>query len=315
MNPTITIIIPVFNSEKYINACLSSVAMQDYEGSVECIIVDDGSVDGSVDVINTFIAGYHGSVNFSLLQHNENRKQSAARNTGLDNAHGDYVFFVDSDDLIEPHTLKSMTETLSHHPGVEMVQGGVFSNESEIYFWLNHKSWQYHDLMFTDNRMQIVDMCSQRFGMIPVAPVCKLISRRFLEEHCIRFVEGMFYEDDVFLVNIAKHLTSVAFCHQNLYYYRVHEQSTMNGGKNIYYNDLQRMWNEIFRLFDKDFHPSSLLRRIEKDISFYYNRASSFKVKKMLMGIKLRLFNYCPAMLKLRIIIWTVYRAPFLFIY
>ena len=80
---TISIIIPVYKVEAYIEECLASVVVQsDAKVNIECIIVDDCSPDGSMDIVRRFVDNYQGTVQFRLLRHEVNRGLSAARNTG-----------------------------------------------------------------------------------------------------------------------------------------------------------------------------------------------------------------------------------------
>jgi glycosyltransferase involved in cell wall biosynthesis len=98
-HPLVTIIVTNFNYEKYIIACLKSVAGQSYP-HYRCVIVDDGSKDGSVTLIEEFIHSGESRDKFSLIRHEHNRGQLAAFKTGLMHAEGVFVVFVDADDLL-----------------------------------------------------------------------------------------------------------------------------------------------------------------------------------------------------------------------
>ncbi len=97
--PLISVIVPVYNVEAYVEACLKSIVCQSYK-NLEILIVDDASTDGSYAICQQFAAGDN---RIQLLQHSENLGLSAARNTALNVAKGDYIAFVDSDDTIEPN--------------------------------------------------------------------------------------------------------------------------------------------------------------------------------------------------------------------
>ena len=104
----LSIIIPVYNVEAYIEECLASVVAQsDAKANIECIIVDDCSPDGSMDIVRRFVDNYQGAVQFRTLRHEVNRGISAARNTGIDAATGDYLLFVDSDDYLSADCLST----------------------------------------------------------------------------------------------------------------------------------------------------------------------------------------------------------------
>ena len=91
--PSISIIVPVYNVEPYVEECIHSVMRQTYTGPMECIVVDDCGTDNSMAVVEGLIANYKGPISFKVLHHKHNRGLSAARNTGMDAATGDYYFF------------------------------------------------------------------------------------------------------------------------------------------------------------------------------------------------------------------------------
>ena len=143
----VSIVIPVYNVEQYIEDCLNSVVAQTYKGEIECIIVDDCTPDNSCAIIERFIKQYTGNIDFKLLHHAINRGLSAARNTGIDAATGDYVYFLDSDDEITPDSIELLAAPLKNKkddfvigdyetigsdaqfPPLLLVQGAVLTNE------------------------------------------------------------------------------------------------------------------------------------------------------------------------------------------
>lgn len=100
-NYRVSIIIPIYNVEPYILECLQSVDKQTIGDDIECILVDDCGTDNSVLVAEDFIKSYNGRVHFTLIHHQKNGGLSAARNTGIHAAHGEYLYFLDSDDTIK----------------------------------------------------------------------------------------------------------------------------------------------------------------------------------------------------------------------
>lgn len=104
----ISVIVPIYNVENYILECLQSVAAQTKTKNVECILVDDCGTDNSVKVAEQFISAYKGDISFALFHHSENKGLSSARNTGIKNARGKYLFFLDSDDMIKPYCLDEL---------------------------------------------------------------------------------------------------------------------------------------------------------------------------------------------------------------
>lgn len=302
MNPSISIIIPVYNVSGYIIDCLQSVAAQDYPGNIECILVDDCSTDDSIAKALAFIQSQSSAVSFRIIRHEQNKKQSAARNTGIRAAQGEYVFFVDSDDWLDSDTLSQMVTVLNAHPDCQMVQAGTKRTQPEVFPWMDCETWKDKGLVYSDDRQWIIDTCSLKINMIPMMPYSKLIKRSYLTDNNLFFYEGIYHEDDLWLVHIAKTLQSVAFLHKNIYNYRIRTDSTVGGGKIIHYKDREIVWLETMRLLDKDFCPPLLLRQIEWDTTNFLERTHDYEARKILIRIKFRLMRYCSFKFRLRII-------------
>ena len=116
----ISVIIPVYNVRDYLTPCLESVAAQTYR-DLEVLLVDDCSTDGSLSVLESFVARYDGPIRFRILRHEKNRGLSAARNTGLDAMTGDYVGFIDSDDYVRPEMYERLLGALQSSGGAGIV--------------------------------------------------------------------------------------------------------------------------------------------------------------------------------------------------
>ena len=107
MKPLLTVVIPVYNVEKYLNRCLESILIQGWK-NYDIILVDDGSTDRSPQICDDYVKAY----DFISVIHKENGGLSDARNTGLSQAKGEYVYFPDSDDWLEPDTFIALAEAL-----------------------------------------------------------------------------------------------------------------------------------------------------------------------------------------------------------
>lgn len=108
----LSIIIPVYNVENYINRCLDSIVSQKFVGAYEIIIVDDGSTDNSLRHIEEFLVDYH---NITLIKHPVNMGLAAARNSGILESSGEYVLHIDSDDWILPGMLHRVYDNAVLH--------------------------------------------------------------------------------------------------------------------------------------------------------------------------------------------------------
>lgn len=107
MKPLLTVVIPVYNVEKYLNRCLKSILIQEWK-NYDIIFVDDGSTDSSPQICDEYAESY----DFISVIHKENGGLSEARNMGISQAKGEYVYFPDSDDWLEPNTFIALAEAL-----------------------------------------------------------------------------------------------------------------------------------------------------------------------------------------------------------
>ena len=101
----VSVIIPVYNSQSHILRCIDSVIKQDFSGDLEVVVIDDCSTDNSLEIIRSLAVK---DARIKVIEHSINRKISLARKTGLKNAVGKYIWFVDSDDWIEPGSIQKL---------------------------------------------------------------------------------------------------------------------------------------------------------------------------------------------------------------
>ncbi|WP_066381839.1 MULTISPECIES: glycosyltransferase family A protein [unclassified Anabaena] len=124
ISPEISIIICTYNRARYLNKCIDSVLNQTFT-NWELLIVDDGSSDNTVEIVNPYLAKYN---NIRYLKH-QNKKQCYAKNAGIQASFGKYLTFLDSDDSYKPNHLEPRLAYMKAHPEIDLIQGGVFSEE------------------------------------------------------------------------------------------------------------------------------------------------------------------------------------------
>lgn len=193
MNPDISIIIPVYGVEDYIEECLRSVMAQKAVDkiSVECILVDDLGTDKSMDIAAGLIAAYEGPVAFKIVRRRQNGGLSAARNSGLAEARGRYVYFLDSDDVIAPHCLESLWALAKVHPGVDVVYGKT-ENFPDVSTFKSYLDFQQKGALPFSADPDHIHSCHLYF---PEIACNKLILREWLEASKLTFTEGIIHED------------------------------------------------------------------------------------------------------------------------
>lgn len=218
MNPLVSVIVPVYNTEIYLADCLNSIILQSYS-NIEIIVVDDASTDNSLSIIEKFanidrrITVYHHSVNCGI---------SITRNTGLSHANGNYIAWCDSDDLMHPQFIEYMYSALKKND-VDFVECQCTSDyEFKVCLFANDP--------FADSRITIGDTNDflKRFATHELQT--SLWSKLFKKElfYNFHFAEARLYEEHYFYVHIVKHLNKAAYSSAQLYFYRKRGNSIMS---------------------------------------------------------------------------------------
>lgn len=213
--PSISIIVPVYNVENYIFTCLKSITNQDYAGSIECILIDDCGNDQSIYIAETFIKQYNGKITFKIINHCQNKGLSAARNTGIKNATGEYLLFIDSDDEITPKAITSLTLPL---------QSGRFDFIIGDYKVVGSDR-KFPALLLENNVFDNEIFTSFLQGKWYMMAVNKLVNRSFLLKNNLYFYEGIIHEDDLWSFNLAMKAKSMGVTTENCYIYKIREES------------------------------------------------------------------------------------------
>lgn len=206
--PLLSVIIPIYNVEAYLRECLNSVISQTYP-KWECILIDDASTDGSADIAREFC---NADSRFRLYCHKENRGLSAARNSGLDNAAGALITFVDSDDFIRSEMFRCGIEYLERED-VDIVCFG-FENERNV-----------KKVEFCDAKTMLERILYQT-GSTNGSSCGKIFTKRLFTE--LRFTEGTTYEDLDIVDRIFIQARNVVVVAEQMYHYRRREGSIIN---------------------------------------------------------------------------------------
>lgn len=216
----ISIIIPVFEVQSYIRQCLESVANQTYK-DIEVIIVDDCGKDDSMQVVESFVEEYKGPIAFKIVRHSYNRGLSAARNTGLSVAKGEYISFIDSDDYIAPETYAIMKRHFDESSSdVGIVICGIYA-DVEGRFSDFYKAPMPFEIMPCDFADYLLN------ARVHVCACAKLYKSNIFSD--VRFREGYRNEDVMFAFDIYKDIENkgvvTSVIPEQLYYYRQHSGS------------------------------------------------------------------------------------------
>lgn len=274
----ISIIVPVYNVEKYIIDCLTSISRQTYKGLIECIIVDDCGSDASIPLAETFIMEHSGSILFTILHHESNKGLSGARNTGLNAATGDYVFFLDSDDTITPNCISLLTEPLLCKD-YDMIIGNISIVGKDN----NFTKLKLATGEITTTKQIIRTKTSSQWYQMAWN---KLYNVNFIRENGLLFKEGIIHEDELWSNEVASVANTMYVVNQKTYNYLIREASIMTSIK------IKTKIDSILEIISSfsEFLREKDLYKSESHIELYY-----FMVDVFLAAIEREAEEYFPA--------------------
>lgn len=206
----ISVIVPVYNVESYVAECIESIQNQTYM-NLEIILVNDGSTDASGDICDKY-AAYDERIQ---VIHKENAGVSAARNTGIESANGDYIGFVDSDDYIAPTMYEDMLKLMVEHD-LDIIECTAFRNNGDT----NIEGCNDGSLEIF-NRDEALKMAMYDCF---VAVWSQLYKRRVISD--VRFPVGRKFEDSAVSYLFIANTKRVGHINRCLYYYRLNPNST-----------------------------------------------------------------------------------------
>jgi glycosyltransferase involved in cell wall biosynthesis len=211
--PTVSIIVPVYNAQRYLQACLDSLYAQTFD-AFEIIAVDDGSTDDSLVILRTNASSHQ---NVQIIKQ-DNHGQGYARNRALEMSKGKYVLFVDADDYIDSYLLEKAVSRAEKdnadvvHYNWQMLQRGGTTPTSFVPF-------------SGISELQGED-CDQFLRKTNYFSWDSLYRKALLNEHHIRFGEGYIYEDNEFIVQVAGYAQTISLVDEPLYTMRWSDNSS-----------------------------------------------------------------------------------------
>lgn len=231
----VSVIIPAYNNENFLSACINSVLNQTYQ-NYEIIIINDGSEDDTLYVAKQFAKKY----NCIKVIDNENNGQGFSRNYALKFATGDYILFLDSDDFLEPVTLEvSVNRIEADKSDLVVFDWKYYKTKNKDFLYVSKEE-------FFSKKILIEEECLDLLSIKHYFSVNKLYSKKFLYENNIRYAEGHIYEDNPFWVEVCIKAKKVSLIHSPLYNVRISSTSSTKTNK------------------DTDFHSTSYIKAVKK---------------------------------------------------
>lgn len=258
--PYFSIILPIYNVEPYLEQCIQSVLQQDFF-DYELILVNDGSTDGSGGVCDAYAAE---KSNIRVV-HKENGGLSSARNAGTEAARGRYIWWVDSDDWIEPGALRELYDvTCREEPDIVKFHFFRVGEEKKPV------SCRAQSGVYTDRKQLeiLVDKCFLSPGIFCLSAWGHVYARRFLDENSLSFVSERVIGSEDYLFQLCAYAAAKKICvlDSYLYCYRLRSGSLTQR----YREQLPLKYTELFHQLLSYFSKRGSLQEYEKRICHFY---------------------------------------------
>ena len=280
-NFLLSIVVPVYNVEKYLDRCMDSLLNQNIE-NYEIILVDDGATDNSGLICDKYSQEYF---NVKVI-HKKNEGLGLTRNVGIDNSKGQYIMFVDSDDYIEKNCLfglyqyvkKNNSDVCFFHRA-KYLKNGVVKESQEMF-----------DCKCNTN--ELIGLClgePLKKDLFEIGPAWKAIyNRKFLQEKNIKFKSEreILSEDYIFSAEVCAKANVICFYDKTIYYYCDNEQSLTNSYRSDRYKKAVVLYKEMHKIAEKYKLTNNEILRM--DNNFLINMLVCFKHISLSSGMNKR---------------------------
>ncbi|MDR2205406.1 MAG: glycosyltransferase [Flavobacteriaceae bacterium] len=223
MQPLVTISIPIFKCESFLEKCLNSVLAQTYK-NLEVTLINDQTPDDSVKIAENFIRKNNLQNTWKIHHLEENSGLSVVRNKGIDTANGTYLFFLDSDDTITPNCIETLVN-ISEKTAAEMTISQLECEQLETgekSICIKIKS----EKEIINGNDEILKDFSE--GQLVTYAVNKLIKTDFLRQNKLYFVKGLFAQDELWTFHIMLKINKIAIHKDITYTYFLHKNSVIH---------------------------------------------------------------------------------------
>ncbi|MFC4386541.1 glycosyltransferase [Gracilibacillus marinus] len=272
MKPLVSIIIPVYNVEDYLEECLNSILNQTYP-NLEVLMINDGSTDNSKLILEKYNKEYDNFYMFSQ----SNKGQAVCRNIGIDNSKGKYLYFLDSDDYILPDTIENLIATMERD-ALDLIRFSAqpFSADKNYNIVKNQYNFErYFDSNRVYNKNEFLE---KNLVAYSTSPCLYIVKKEIIIQKNIRFVSGILYEDELFTLEVFLNVSSVKYDPKDYYKRRYRENSVMTTYKDTAsiksFDSYLTVLKQMERLFEKYQSVSEqrlIIKRIEKIFSILSN--------------------------------------------
>ncbi|MFZ7179517.1 glycosyltransferase family 2 protein [Avibacterium avium] len=260
----ISVIVPIYNVEHYIAECLESIINQTYK-NIEIICIDDCGLDNSISIVKKYMKLDN---RITLIHHERNKGLGESRNSGIEIAKGEYIYFIDSDDKIDKEMLKDMYNAMNKYKtdaamcDIELFyQDSSFNRTISPFFYLENISSR---IISINNKYKLIDINPSASN--------KLFKASIIKKYNIKFPKGL-YEDHYFFYNYFIHAKNIYYINKSYYKYRQQRIGSILTSSKQREHEIYQVLDSIIPLFDKNFGDNATSSIIKVYFRLLWERA------------------------------------------
>ena len=269
----VTIGIPVYQAQDYIEKAMVSVLAQTYM-SIEFLLIDDGSSDSSLDIINKIKAKHPRGNDIHIKKHEQNLGVSHTRNHIIEEALGEYLYFMDADDIIKEDTIELLiTKIREHNADI------AFGSYEKIKISGEHEIYQYPECYYIEND-DFANFAYRKYFGIQASACNYLVRLSVIKERGLRFMKSKFWEDTVFTLELVTYIQRAVLLPTITYIYLLRPNSLsdiqledcINKEEIIrYFNTVAKLKERKEVLFSKTYFPKRCYIAVMSDVYIICN--------------------------------------------
>lgn len=286
-SPQISVVMPVYNTEKYVEEAVLSIMNQNFR-DIEIIIINDGSTDNSLPIIQDLATTDKRIKVYSQ----ENKGQSVARNLGIEKASGKYIYFMDSDDLIDHEAFSAChTRLLSDYLDFVLFDADFLNRQHQFSIAFNYD--RSHDLseekIYSGIEVLNIMLTGKSYKC---SPCLHFIKTKFLRDHAIFFYPGIIHEDELFAALLYLNADRVAYINRSFFRRRLREGSVMT--KKYAFFNIRSYFTVIDQLIQYSRHRSEkAVSLIVDKLIFYILDPNIYKANTLNLRERIGIFFFC----------------------
>lgn len=245
MNNLVSIIVPVYNVEQYITTCLDSIFNQNYS-NLELIIIDDCSTDNTINLIKNYIQSKN---HFSthIISNETNKGPGTSRNIGVQHANGDFICFVDGDDVLDPYFIKNLVKYLND-PNVDIAIGkDIWFNDGDDISYMSKPANHEVREVYGDKIL---------YYDLPVMVWGRIYRKSIFLDNNIKF-DDLLHEDEIVSFSTTYASDKIILCNNAFYYYRQRKGSRQDERTDPAYEYAKNYLKTIERLIELNNNQSN----------------------------------------------------------